>query len=1105
MHSLGRVARRGGLAKTWSQSSLKHSSTESAPRSLPTAPSTKYTAVTHSEDASAVTAGVKEHLDRSSAYVLPVYARPPFVLAHGKGSYVWDTEGRKYLDFSAGIAVNALGHADDGVTQVLSTEAGTLLHTSNAYHHPWSGKLAELLVTLTQQEGSGSVPSLGAKVFFSNTGTEANEGALKVARKVGKERWAKRTGKAWDDPACDKHEIVCFENAFHGRTLGALSVTTNPKYQKPFEPLLPGVSVGRLNVKDDLVRLVTDRTCAVIVEPIQGEGGIRAADADWLRALRQRCDETGAVLIYDEIQCGLYRTGSLWAHSTLPVDTHPDIVTMAKPLGNGYPVGAVLMRDSVAEPMTPAPICSEHYGDERVSAFETLAASDVVPGGAGSEAHPAAVVGMARERGVLLLTAGKDAVRLVPSLNIGEREVDETVDVLESCLGIVAGTKTSTLRTLCTSTSPRYPSLSKLTEKATGCPVMGPALQLRSGQMVASYASVAGNADVTNMHHHKGVFPNATSANIEMCPHASKALAAARMAEDLAKAKQAKEAVATATPSTSKAATAAGCPFHVEGAPEASTSAAASTSTAAAGGFDYEGFYATELEKKHQDASYRYFNNINRLATKFPMAHTGNPKDEVEVWCANDYLGMGNNPVVLETMHRTLDQYGHGAGGTRNIAGNTGMHLSLEDELAQLHRKDAALVFSSCYVANDATLTVLGSKLPGCVYFSDTMNHASMIQGMRHSAAKRVIFKHNDLEDLETKLASFPKETPKIIAFESVYSMCGSIGPISEICDLAEKYGALTFLDEVHAVGLYGPQGAGVAEHLDWEAQKAAGLSPNPVKGSVMDRIDIITGTLGKAYGAVGGYIAGSMDFVDLVRSYAAGFIFTTSLPPANVAGARASIAYQREYIGDRQLKQMNVRQVKASFEALDIPVVPGPSHIVPVLVGDAALAKAASDMLLRNYNIYVQSINYPTVARGEERLRFTVTPRHTIDQMTRLAKAVDEVFTTLNIKRTSDWKAVGGRASVGMPDAQAVEPIWTDAQLGLTDGTAPKMLRAGQTGVVDARAVRITREKFNDLLGEFPTPHPTAANVSTVDTLRKDIPLPTSVLDGPAPIAVSA
>ncbi|KAJ3483246.1 hypothetical protein NLJ89_g12077 [Agrocybe chaxingu] len=356
---------------------------------------------------------------------------------------------------------------------------------------------------------------------------------------------------------------------------------------------------------------------------------------------------------------------------------------------------------------------------------------------------------------------------------------------------------------------------------------------------------------------------------------------------------------------------------------------------------------------------------------------------------------MGNNPVVLETMHRTLDKYGHGAGGTRNIAGNGANHLALEQELAKLHRKPAALVFSSCYVANDATLSTLGSKLPECVLFSDTMNHASMIQGMRHSGAKKVIFKHNDLEDLENKLKQYPKEQPKIIAFESVYSMCGSIGPIKEICDLAEKYGALTFLDEVHAVGLYGPRGAGVAEHLDYDAHAAAGDSPDPIPGSVMDRVDIITGTLGKAYGAVGGYIAGSEEFVDMVRSYAPGFIFTTSLPPATVAGARASVVYQKNYVGDRQLKQVNVCEVKRRFAELDIPVVPGPSHIVPVLVGDAALAKAASDKLLSEHDIYVQSINYPTVARGEERLRITVTPRHTLEQMDKLAEGLEAPWWT--------------------------------------------------------------------------------------------------------------
>ncbi|KAM5535709.1 hypothetical protein V8D89_010696 [Ganoderma adspersum] len=648
-------------------------------------------------------------------------------------------------------------------------------------------------------------------------------------------------------------------------------------------------------------------------------------------------------------------------------------------------------------------------------------------------------------------------------------------------------TKSSTIRTLCTAASPRYPSLSKLTEKATQCPVMGQALTIRSNQMVAGYASLAGSAEFNKIPEHHGIKPSAADAS--KCPHASKAIAAARMAEELASAKKGKapRLPAAATAAKDAAAVPVGCPFHAA----ASTGSTSEPKPKAAtvGGFNYEKFYTDELEKKHQDASYRYFNNINRKADKFPIAHTGDPKDEVEVWCANDYLGMGNNPVVLETMHRTLNAYGHGAGGTRNIAGNTGMHLALEAELAALHRKPAALVFSSCYVANDAALTTLGSKLPGCIYFSDNMNHASMIQGMRHSGAKRVIFNHNDLEDLEMKLAQYPKETPKIIAFESVYSMCGSVGPIAEICDLAERYGALTFLDEVHAVGLYGPRGAGVAEHLDYEVHKQAGQSPDPIPGTVMDRIDIITGTLGKAYGAVGGYIAGSTDFVDMIRSYASGFIFTTSLPPVNMAGARASISYQMEYNGDRQLKQLNVRDLKSRFEALDIPVVPGPSHIVPVLIGDATLTRLASDTLLEKYNVYVQAINYPTVARGEERLRFTCTPGHNKDQIARLAHVVDQVFTELGCKRTSDWRKEGGRASVGLLDAQPVKPIWSDEQLGLLDGTSPRVLRPGQKGVVDARAVSVTRGKFDDLLGPY-----TSSPVEAIATPVAVAPLASSL-----------
>ena len=424
---------------------------------------------------------------------------------------------------------------------------------------------------------------------------------------------------------------------------------------------------------------------------------------------------------------------------------------------------------------------------------------------------------------------------------------------------------------------------------------------------------------------------------------------------------------------------------------------------------------------------------------------------------------------MLILCSRTLSRYGAGAGGTRNIAGNGALHLSLEDELASLHRKPAALVFSSCYVANDACLATLGSKLPGCVIFSDSMNHASMIQGIRHSNAKKVIFKHNDLADLEAKLQAVPKETPKIIAFESVYSMCGSVAPIEGICDLADKYGAITFLDEVHAVGMYGANGGGVAEHLDFEAHLATKESCEPVKGSVQDRIDIITGTLGKAFGVVGGYIAGSSDLVDVVRSYAPGFIFTTSLPPAIVAGAQASIAYQREFMGDRRLQQINTREVKAQLEGLGIPVVPNPSHIIPVLVGDAALAKEASDMLLAKHKIYVQSINYPTVAVGEERLRITPTPGHTSEQITHLVSSIDKVFNTLDLKRTPDWIAAGGRAGVGMPIPVKVESIWTEQHLGLSDGSAPRRLEGGKKAVVRDEAVKIAEERLTHLLGSGP------------------------------------
>ncbi|TKA31135.1 5-aminolevulinate synthase, mitochondrial [Salinomyces thailandicus] len=446
--------------------------------------------------------------------------------------------------------------------------------------------------------------------------------------------------------------------------------------------------------------------------------------------------------------------------------------------------------------------------------------------------------------------------------------------------------------------------------------------------------------------------------------------------------------------------------------------------------FDYNGFYQNELDKKHKDKSYRYFNNINRLAQEFPRAHMSATEERVTVWCSNDYLGMGRNPHVLNRMHETLNKYGAGAGGTRNISGHNQHAVDLERTVAKLHAKEAALVFSSCYVANDATLATLGSKFPNCVFLSDSMNHASMIQGIRHSGAKKMVFKHNDVADLEAKLASLPADVPKIIAFESVYSMCGSIGPIEEICDLADKYGAITFLDEVHAVGMYGPNGAGVAEHLDYETY----ANGRDTRGTVQDRIDIITGTLGKAYGCVGGYIAGSAKMVDTIRSLAPGFIFTTSLPPATMAGAQTAIEYQRSYHGDRRLQQLHTRAVKETLNGMDIPVIPNPSHIIPVLVGNAEVAKKASDLLLEKHQIYVQAINYPTVPVGQERLRITPTPGHIKEYRDHLCHALDSVWNELGCKRTSDWAREGGFIGVGEKDVTAVDPLWTDEQLGLNE-----------------------------------------------------------------------
>ncbi|KAK7987651.1 pentachlorophenol 4-monooxygenase [Apiospora arundinis] len=569
-------------------------------------------------------------------------------------------------------------------------------------------------------------------------------------------------------------------------------------------------------------------------------------------------------------------------------------------------------------------------------------------------------------------------------------------------------TSTTTLRALSTSTrphpqaSPCGGTISKLQLLGQRCPVMGKALAIQSSRVgVTAPTAVAGMRSFSG-HAKSGKAKIHTSR-----PNEARAVDAPLLAGQIPPAAPAQKQ---------------GNASNLPGQPASDDAK-----------FNYDGFYQAELDKKHKDRSYRYFNNINRLARE---------EERVTVWCANDYLGMGRNSQVIKAMHETLDEYGAGAGGTRNISGHNKHAVELEGTIAKLHAKEAALVFSSCYVANDATLATLGSKLPDCVILSDSLNHASMIQGIRHSGTKKIVFKHNDLEDLEAKLASLPLHVPKIIAFESVYSMCGSIGPIEAICDLADKYGAITFLDEVHAVGMYGPTGAGVAEHLDFEAHQQG-----KPQGTIMDRIDIITGTLGKAYGCVGGYIAGSAKFIDVIRSLAPGFIFTTSLPPATMAGAKAAIEYQMEYTGDRRLQQLHTRAVKEALDARDIPVIPNPSHIIPVLVGNAELAKQASDMLLEDYQIYVQSINYPTVPVGQERLRITPTPGHKKEYRDHLVNAIDEIWTKLGIKRTSAWAAEGGFIGVGESTGAAEEPLWTDEQLGISHQVAKEINESKPTG----------------------------------------------------------
>jgi 5-aminolevulinate synthase len=397
---------------------------------------------------------------------------------------------------------------------------------------------------------------------------------------------------------------------------------------------------------------------------------------------------------------------------------------------------------------------------------------------------------------------------------------------------------------------------------------------------------------------------------------------------------------------------------------------------------DFEGVFQQRLETLHREGRYRVFADVKRRRGFFPVADhfAAGGSREVTVWCSNDYLGMGQHPAVLAAMHEAIDAVGAGSGGTRNISGTTHYHVELESELADLHGKEAALLFTSAYVANDATLSTLVKLVPGAVVLSDEKNHASMIEGIRHGGCEKHIFRHNDVADLEEKLRKIPKGKPKIIAFESVYSMDGHVAPIAAICDLADKYGALTYLDEVHAVGMYGPRGGGIAE-----------------RDGVMDRVDIINGTLAKGFGVMGGYIAASRDLCDAIRSFAPGFIFTTSLAPAIVAGALASIRHLKTSALERARHQERVRTLRRTLKAKRLPVMDNPSHIVPVMVGCPIRCKAVTDALLHQYGIYVQPINYPTVSKGTERMRLTPTPAHSDEQMADLSQALDELCGAFN------------------------------------------------------------------------------------------------------------
>ena len=403
---------------------------------------------------------------------------------------------------------------------------------------------------------------------------------------------------------------------------------------------------------------------------------------------------------------------------------------------------------------------------------------------------------------------------------------------------------------------------------------------------------------------------------------------------------------------------------------------------------DYNRVFAQAIDRLHAEGRYRVFIDILRNKGSYPNArcfagHNG-PKP-ITVWCSNDYLAMAQHPDVIAAMEEALHDVGAGSGGTRNIGGNTHYHVDLEAELADLHGKESALLFTSGYISNEATLSTLGKILPGCVIFSDELNHASMIAGIRTSGCEKRVFRHNDLAHLEELLAAEDPETPKLIAFESVYSMDGDVAPIAAICDLADAYNAITYLDEVHAVGMYGPRGGGISERDD-----------------VARRVTVIEGTLGKAFGIMGGYIAADRNIVDVIRSYAPGFIFTTSLSPVLVAGALASVRHLKKSSAEREAQQAHAALLKAIFEEARLPVMASTTHIVPLMVGCPIKAKKISDILLAEYGIYVQPINYPTVPRGTERLRFTPGPAHNEAMMRDLASALVEIWSRLEMRRAA-------------------------------------------------------------------------------------------------------